>query len=197
MAKKKPAKKSVQKKVEALFDKDKLDEMNAQGLGEHRLVPIKELGRMEKEGLASETRQFEKAPVLGSGPRFSPLESMRTQTMPLSMIGNEAENPLVKIADFLAKDVEVFTSTQVTEDEIKNIAVLMADEKAKRKKERCDLFVDSVDNFLRLRISLDRQSRKEHKDLGMAYGMGQTAARNGGFFEDIKAQFEKMAGRNR
>ena len=184
---------SVISKIEVMFKKKELDKLNAEGMGEHEITPLKEIKKLETRGEMHEITNFK--PSENAAPRFDALQMVRTQTMPINTATQEQEDGFSKLMNFLNDKIDVATSTEVTDNELKNISVLMAAESLKKPKERCDILDIAIDNFLKLRISKDRASRKEHLTLGIAYGLGRNPAKQEGGFDDIKAQIQKMAGK--
>jgi hypothetical protein len=187
--KKKP---SVISKIEVMFKKKELDKHNAEGFNDNELTPLKEIKKLEARGEMHEITQLKNE---SPAPRFDALQIVRSNTMPLSMAAQEQEDGFSKLMNFLNDKIDVATSTEVTDNELKNIAVLMAAESLKKPKERCDILDIAIDNFLKLRISKDRASRKEHLTLGIAYGLGRNPNKQEGGFDDIKGQIQKMAGK--
>ena len=187
--------KSITKKVEKLFDKKALDARNAKGFETHEITPLKEISKLEKEGDSHKVEQFKESEPQ-TGARFDALGSIRSLTTPILTGAQEAvSDGFAKIADFLNERVDVFTSSEFSDNEIKNISVLLAAESLKKPKERCDILDNALFNFAKLRISKERQSRKEHVNMAIAWGVGQSGMKNPGVFDDIKGQIEKMAGR--
>jgi hypothetical protein len=187
--------KSTLKAMENLFDKASLDARNAEGMSSHELTPLKEINKLEKEGDLHKVEQFKETEPQ-TGARFDALSGIRSITSPiLSGAQEAASDGFAKIADFLNERVDVFTSSEFSDGEIKNISVLLAAESLKKPKDRCDILDNALFNFAKLRISKERQSRKEHVNMAIAWGIGQSGLKNPGMFDDIKGQIEKMAGR--
>lgn len=188
---------SVRKKLDKLFEKDKIDKLNARALGETRITPLKEINQLEKEGRHHEVEQVTPSPeAKQSGPRFDALATVRSATMPIiNGMQEAASDGFAKLLDFMNERVEVMTSSEVNDNEIKNMAVMLSAEENRARNDRCDLLTGAIGNMLALRISKDRASRREHENMGIAHGMGRQSIGAEGGFDAIKHQIESLAGR--
>lgn len=179
--------------TEKIFDKKALDIRNAQGFDSHEMVPLKKMKELEKIGepVSPQVR------VVEDGPRFTALPDTRSQVMPLmdNMGETEIPDPLGHVVEVMDDDDNLETNTELNDEEIKTLCVLKAAELALPKRQRSQSMSDVLRDFMRLRISKDRQKRKELERIGIAYGLGAQAARiqdGNGFFDQIKEQFGRF-----